>query len=276
MVLNILTSTKNTRKKISKSLFFFFICILLIGMGSSIRINEVEMNPAEGKEWVELYNEDDEDINITKWEIWEGISGSSGPKKIKNFSEETILGAGEFYVIEFNNKLNNGGDFVILYNNSIKRIDETPLLDESKNSSKTYQLCNSNWKFLESTKGTENNCVEEDGEEDGEEQPENTIESENQTQEETPSEEEKIGEEDIEEGTSEKETITPSLIKEEIKTVNLTPIMLNSPNSKDIKSEDNKEILKRNLSFYGIITFGIVLGALLLLNKRKNKNEFRQ
>jgi hypothetical protein len=240
-------------------------------MGSSIRINEVEMNPAEGKEWVELYNEDDEDINITKWEIWEGISGSSGPKKIKNFSEETILGAGEFYVIEFNNKLNNGGDFVILYNNSIKRIDETPLLDESKNSSKTYQLCNSNWKFLESTKGTENNCVE-----DGEEQPENTIESENQTQEETPSEEEKIGEEDIEEGTSEKETITPSLIKEEIKTVNLTPIMLNSPNSKDIKSEDNKEILKRNLSFYGIITFGIVLGALLLLNKRKNKNEFRQ
>jgi competence ComEA-like helix-hairpin-helix protein len=67
-------------------------------------------------------------------------------------------------------------------------------------------------------------------------------------------------------------------IVEEIKieTINLTPITLNSVNSKDIKSEDNKEILKRNLSFYGIISFCIVFGVLFLLNKRKNRNEFRE
>jgi competence ComEA-like helix-hairpin-helix protein len=51
---------------------------------------------------------------------------------------------------------------------------------------------------------------------------------------------------------------------------NLTPIALN------IKSENNKEILKGNLPFYGIISFCIIFGVLFLLNKRKNKNEFRQ
>ena len=47
-----------------------------------------------------------------------------------------------------------------------------------------------------------------------------------------------------------------------------------TPNSKSIKSEDNKEILRRNLAFAGIITFCVVFGgALFLLNIRKRKNE---
>lgn len=52
----------------------------------------------------------------------------------------------------------------------------------------------------------------------------------------------------------------------------LVPIILNS---KNIKSEDNKENLKRNLALGGIITFCIMFGALFLLKTRKRKNEFQ-
>jgi len=48
-------------------------------------------------------------------------------------------------------------------------------------------------------------------------------------------------------------------------------------NSKDIKSEDNKEILKRNLALGGIATFCAGFGALFLFRfaRRKTENEFR-
>jgi len=67
--------------------------------------------------------------------------------------------------------------------------------------------------------------------------------------------------------TSETEEISDSQIEK----INLTPISLDT---KNIKTEDNKEVLKRNLSFYGIATICLVFGALLLLKNRKRKNEF--
>jgi competence ComEA-like helix-hairpin-helix protein len=79
-----------------------------------------------------------------------------------------------------------------------------------------------------------------------------------------PEEEEKEKNDEVIENKIEK-----TIEKTEIK--NLSPISLNA---KSIKSEDNKEILKRNLSFYGIITIGLVFGTLLLLKNRKRKNEF--
>lgn len=85
----------------------------------------------------------------------------------------------------------------------------------------------------------------------------------------------------VDNGNIEEEEVNELI--EEIKTentepelANLSPIKLNYLNSKDIKSEDNKEILKRNLSFCGIILFCIIFGLLFLLNKRKNRNEFRE
>ncbi len=58
--------------------------------------------------------------------------------------------------------------------------------------------------------------------------------------------------------------------KEEI-TTSSTPIILNA---KTIKTENNSEVLKKNLPFYGLIAMGIIFGALLLLKGRKRKNEF--
>jgi hypothetical protein len=52
--------------------------------------------------------------------------------------------------------------------------------------------------------------------------------------------------------------------------VNLTPI---STDTQNIKSANNTETLKRNLSFYGLIAICLIFGA-VFLSKRKRKNEF--
>lgn len=62
--------------------------------------------------------------------------------------------------------------------------------------------------------------------------------------------------------------------KSKIETMNLTLISLNS---KSIKSENNKEVLKKNLALGGIVTFCAGFGTLFLLKqaRRKKENEFR-
>ena len=69
---------------------------------------------------------------------------------------------------------------------------------------------------------------------------------------------------------------------EEIETseeeIELAPIYLNSnavlSESKDIKTENNKEFLKRNLPIYGIIAFCVIFGAWFFIRRRKNKHGF--
>jgi competence ComEA-like helix-hairpin-helix protein len=72
------------------------------------------------------------------------------------------------------------------------------------------------------------------------------------------------------------ENKTQNQIKEE--TIELPVISLNSnsilSDSKDIKTENNKEILKRNLPLYGIIAFCAVFGTAFFLKRRKNKHGF--
>ncbi len=235
-----------TRNKI---LIFVFALALLLSDVSAVRINEVEANPLEGKEWIELYN-DDEDINISNWEIYDG-----NPQKIFTIPNGTSIDKNDYYVIELNRSwLNNDGDYVTLYDNSENKIDETYTLKEGEKSSKTYQFCSSSWKFMGSTKGQENNCAEQQ------------TEGENQTKrideiiEETPND------------TRKNEYFYNPPKKNQ--TINLTPISLNA---QSIKSENNNQNLKKNLALGGIISFCIGFGALFLLRRadRKKKNEFR-
>jgi hypothetical protein len=71
---------------------------------------------------------------------------------------------------------------------------------------------------------------------------------------------------------------TSSNKTEKVETTELFPISLNSNStlseSKDIKTENNKEIWKRNLPFYGLIAFCVVFGSAFLLRRRKNKHGF--
>ena len=144
-----------------KKIILICFVILLISNISAIIINEVEMNPLEtdtGKEWVELYN-NGEDVNISGWEVWEGmVSGLVNPKKILTISERAILQAEGYLIIEFNNKLNNEGDYVILKDSFGNEIDKTETLEDSSRSPETWQLCGSSWKFASATKSEQNNC----------------------------------------------------------------------------------------------------------------------
>lgn len=244
------------KKWIIFPLILFYI-LQLINFASAIRINEVEINPIEGNEWVELYN-NGEEINISGWEVWEGVYGLSGPKKILTIAKGTILQKGEYFIVEFYNKLNNDGDYVLLKDFLGNEIDKTDTFKETSRSEKTWQFCNDEWVFSESTKGNKNNCKE----------PQEENEPENQNQ------------EDEEEEIIEKE-ITKEEFQEEIKSspknnsVSAQVIKLNE-NPKDIKSENSKELNKSRLAVYGIITFCFILIALFLLRKeRYKKNEFR-
>ena len=105
-------------------------------------------------------------------------------------------------------------------------------------------------------------CVKEENTEESNE--EETLEEENEEIKETEEEER----EPEERGYIQKQEIE-QIVKKEI--IGLDPIFLNA---KSIKSEENKENLKRNLSFYGVIAMGLIFGALFLIKNRKRKNEF--
>ena len=232
-----------------KVLIILICALLLISFVSAIKITEIEMNPPEtdtGNEWIELYNK--EEINL------EGY-------KLGNNDEDEIILNGSFlgyYVYIFDKQwLDNSDEKIFLYKND-ELIDETDLFVDNGNDIKTWQLCDS-WKFLESTKGEQNNCGEtEKDETEILEEPikEETIEE--SPEEETP--EQNIAEEIL---LIEKSAPAPEVIK-------LTP--------KNIKSENDNSILDNsNYAKYGFIVFCILLGLLFILKRRnKPKNEFEQ
>lgn len=238
-------------------LMMFLVVILIISSISAIRINEVELNPENGKsgiEWVELYNDEDDDVDISKWEIYDGLAS---PRSIGVMPKKTIIEKEGYYIVEVQGtKLNNGGDFVTLYDISGKKIDETKILKETTSSSKTWQLCSS-WEFTESTKGEKNDCKKEveENEEDSELK-ESTI---------------LVGGRGDEVGEDTQEEEKP-------KNTELEIIKLNTPTTKDIKTEDDKKNLdKRDYAKYGFVVFCILLGFLFVFKKRRfNKNEFNE
>lgn len=72
-------------------------------------INEFLVNPAEGNEWIEIYNNSSSSVDLTGWSLGEGAGEIISPT--------STIEAGGFFVWEFSNKLNNtGGDVVILKN----------------------------------------------------------------------------------------------------------------------------------------------------------------
>lgn len=242
--------------KTSRTVVLIFAFVLLLNFCGAIRINEVEMNPKDDcndcTEWAELYSE--EEVNLSEYQL------ENNKSKIINLS-----GIKSGYIaIDFGKQfLTNKGDRLILKKNDTI-IDEIFLEDE-ENNDLTYQFCSSSWKFMSSTKGQENNCTE---------QPPEENETINETYEEETTENysttPNIADSSTPKSTSGGKISTP---KSTTKAITLEMIDLNS---KDIKSEDNKEILKKNLALGGIVTFCIGFGALFLLRlTRKKENEFR-
>lgn len=231
-----------------------FMFVILISSVSALKITEIEMNPLEGQdgiEWIELYNDKNTEIDISGWEIYDGLSR---PKKIFVVPNETIIGSKEYYVIELSSaKLNNDGDFVTIYDFSGTKIDETETLKDASWSFETWQLCDS-WEFKLSTKGKENSC---------EEVPKEPIEEAEEDEETT--KEENV----VEEFQEIKEPVSRETGPVELPGINLNPQVIKSEN-------DNENLSKSNYAVYGLVFFCVLLVALFILRKNKhNKNEFR-
>lgn len=93
-----------------------------------IKINEFLPNPATGTEWIEIYNPSTTTINLTGWELYDGVGLIASPT--------STIEALDFFVIELSsNKLNNGGDSVILKNSSSTIIDSISYEEVEKGNS---------------------------------------------------------------------------------------------------------------------------------------------
>ncbi len=220
-----------------KIVYPVFMIFLIYFISAEIRINEIEINPSEGRsgtEWIELYS--DKEMDISGWEIYDGLTSQT---KRYIIPEGTKIK--EFYIIEFERAvLNNGGDFIILKNKE-SVVDKTPVLKESVYSSKTWQYCDGEWDFLEKTKNRKNNCKDETNED------------------------EKIVEKALTYET--KKEKSDSMEKIDTKeTIRLIP--------KNIKDKNFLEkIDKRDFSLYGLIAFSILLLFLFILKIQGSKKD---
>jgi len=130
---------------VKNPILFGLMAILLLGgtitpalsqtSSNSIVINEVEINPVTGSEFVELYNPTSQPIDISGWSItpsasWKNYEITSGvilePNSYLAFTNHN------YWFIDF-------GDTISLTNNSGELIDNTPILIDKDNDSKTWQ-----------------------------------------------------------------------------------------------------------------------------------------
>ena len=126
-----------------------------LALVSAIEITEFESNPFEGdsgNEWIELYSDgefelDDYYLENADGDIYE--------------LEGTFSG---YFVVQFESQwLDNVDERVYLkYEEDNATIDSTPLFDDGDDDNNSWNKCNDEWIFIESSKGEENLCGNED------------------------------------------------------------------------------------------------------------------
>ena len=102
---------------------------------NSIVINEVEINPLNGAEYVELYNPTSQSIDISGWSL---IPSATWKKYV--IAPNTIIEPQKFLSFSHHNSwFINFGDVISLANSSDKLIDKTPLLIDNVGDAKSWQ-----------------------------------------------------------------------------------------------------------------------------------------
>jgi hypothetical protein len=127
------------------------------GSGTGVLINEVEMNPPgrdTNREWVELYNPTQSDVDIGNFAI---------KTKIRQFTitvpAGTVIGAGEFYVVKVTGERLLNVEALTLLDASGRVVDTTPSLLDSDDDARTWQRMPdgaSTWRFKNATQGEPN------------------------------------------------------------------------------------------------------------------------
>jgi hypothetical protein len=121
---------------------------------TNVMINEVELNPwgsDVGREWIELYNPADVDVNISDFEIRTSFKSAT-----IQLPSESVIEANETYLVELDrHMLSNTAESLVLANASGDIIDRTPSIVDRSDDDRTWQRIpdgNSEWQFATGTR----------------------------------------------------------------------------------------------------------------------------
>ncbi len=149
--------------------------------GSGVVINEVESNdPNGGKDWVELYNNSTEDVDISGWILSDDKGlGRLDKGKTAPFPENTIIKAGGFLVFDVDTLPYDFGlgdkDAVNLYDKNKNLVDSIAYTEHASDTLGRYPDGTGNFVDTLSTKGVTNRINEESQEPAGDEYIETTL-----------------------------------------------------------------------------------------------------
>jgi len=131
------------------SLINLMLIFLFFSLVSAVRINEIELNPEgtdSGNEWIELYSE--QNIDLNGWKL------VNNDNKVINLSQNF----NGYLIINFSGQwLDNSNESLKLFND-LSLVDSTPKLEDNYNNEKTWQYCSGDWTFIASTKNSANSC----------------------------------------------------------------------------------------------------------------------
>jgi len=114
------------------------LLVLTMSSVASVVLNEMELNPPEGGvDWVEIYNPDNESVDISGWTA--EITDGSWVGKLPAVPAGTILPARGFYVYSGLSSWNhNDGGYAALFSASGEEVDKTANRQDTMNNDFTY------------------------------------------------------------------------------------------------------------------------------------------
>jgi hypothetical protein len=139
-----------------------FTLIIKESSDLDVVINEFESNPKTGSEWIELYNTGDLAVDISGWEIYDGLTSA---RLRHTVPAKTNLAGDSYYTVEITS-LNDKSEFITLFNDEDTVIDETPTLaDEDDDENAWARVPNGedtddedDWEFQAATRGIANDA----------------------------------------------------------------------------------------------------------------------
>jgi len=140
------------------TLFLFVLIPLVVRAKGGVVVNEIFPNPEgsdKGKEFVELYNESDEKVNLDYW-ILRKIS-KKGSIKEYNFEEGDKIEEGEYLEIKFSG-LNNDGATIVIIDTEGEEVDNKTYGKslEGKSYNRDEEGKENDWYWANETGGGEN------------------------------------------------------------------------------------------------------------------------
>lgn len=113
--------------KKTSTVFYLTVAVIALAMAAnaSVVLNEMELNPPEGgAEWVEIYNDGNDSVDISGWTAT--ITDGSWVGKFPAVPAGTIIAPSGFYVFNGQASWNHdNGGFATLYDAAGQKVDKS-------------------------------------------------------------------------------------------------------------------------------------------------------